>query len=248
MKWAAFFLIIGVLCIIYCVCVAIVGFSTYFFLVWGFLGALSLMLGCFLRERRLVERIPTNLRRISALLFVAGVVLFAVVEGFILSQYGATPKAGADYMIILGAQWKPQGPSEALKRRLDAALDYLEENPDTIVIVSGGRGSDEVMSEAAGMSGYLVDRGISRDRILIEDRSSNTLENIVFSGEMFDMENSRVVIVTNNFHVFRALKIAEKQGYAHAEGLAAGSVPALAPNNLLREFAGVVKDFLAGNL
>ncbi|MCI9142979.1 MAG: YdcF family protein, partial [Lachnospiraceae bacterium] len=56
------------------------------------------------------------------------------------------------------------------------------------------------------------------------------------------------VIVTNNFHMFRALGIARKQGYANVEGLAAGSVLGMGPNNLLREFLGVVKDFLVGNL
>ena len=62
------------------------------------------------------------------------------------------------------------------------------------------------------------------------------------------MENAEVVIVTNNFHVFRALGIARKQGYANVEGLAASSVLGMGPNNLLREFLGVVKDFLVGNL
>ena len=98
------------------------------------------------------------------------------------------------------------------------------------------------------MEQYLIDAGIAPERITKEDRSTNTFENLRFSGELLDRKNSRVVIVTNNFHVFRAMKIAEKQGYANVEGMAAGSVLWMNPNNLLREFLGVIKDFLVGNL
>ena len=98
------------------------------------------------------------------------------------------------------------------------------------------------------MRGYLLQAGIEESRILVEDASSNTYENLVFSGELLDRENDKVVIVTNNFHVFRALSIAKKQGYHKAEGLAASSVLGMGPNNLLREFLGVLKDFWVGNL
>ena len=82
----------------------------------------------------------------------------------------------------------------------------------------------------------------------MEEKSTNTCENLVFSAELLDKEKDRVVLVTNNFHMFRAGKIAGRQGYQHVEGLAAGSYPGMLLNNLLREFFGVVKDFLVGNL
>lgn len=245
---AVFFWILGICCILYCVGVAVIGFGTYFFLVWGGLGAGALLVGTFLADRERVRRLPGWLRGAAATVFFAGLVLFCAVEGLIFTQYHAKPQPGADYMIILGAQWKTSGPSEVLRRRLDRALEYLRENPDTIVIVSGGQGGNEPVSEAAGMRQYLVDAGISDERILMEDRSTNTAENLAFSGRLLDVSGNRVVIVTNNFHMFRALKIAEKQGYKNAEGLAASAVAGLAPNNLLREFLGVVKDFLMGNL
>lgn len=245
---AVFFWVLGVCCILYCIGVSIVGFGTYFFLVWGVLGVLSLLVGTFLSSRERVHRVPKWLRIVVSVLFLMGVILFCTVEGMIFSQYSAKPQPGADYVIILGAQWKPGGPSEVLRRRLDRAVEYLRENPDTTVIVSGGQGSNEPISEAAGMRQYLVNAGISDEKILVEDQSTNTLENLVFSGRLLDKKNDSVVIVTNNFHVFRAMRIAEKQGYVHAEGMAASSVAGLAPNNLLREFVGVVKDFLMGNL
>lgn len=245
---AVLFWILGVCCILYCIGVAVVGFGTYFFLVWGALGLISVLVGTFLSDRERVRRLPKWLRVIVLLLFLMGVGLFVAVEGLIFSGYNSVPQPGADYMIVLGAQWKPEGPSDVLRRRLDKAAEYLNENPDTVVIVSGGQGSDEPISEAAGMRQYLANAGISDERILVEDKSTSTRENLLFSGRLLDRENDRVVIVTNNFHVFRALRLAKKQGYENVEGLAASAVTALVPNNLLREFLCVVYEFVAGNL
>lgn len=245
---AMLFWFLGVCCVLYCGGIAVMGFGTYFFLIWGVMGIVFLLLGSFLSKRELMDRIPKWIKMTALILFSAGLLLFGSVEGLILSQYGATARPGADYVIILGAQWKPEGPSEVLRRRLDKAVEYLNDNHDTCVIVSGGQGSNEIVSEAAGMRQYLVDAGIDEERIQMEDASANTYENLVFSGRLLEIENDRIVIVTNNFHMFRALGIAKKQGYKNVEGLAASSLPGMAPHNLLREFLGVVKDFIVGNL
>lgn len=245
---SAVFGILGLVFILYCAGIGIAGFGTYFFLLWGVMGAGCLVLSIALNSRRLMEALPGWIKTCCCIVFIAGLALFGGVEGMILSQYNAKAAPGADYMIVLGAQWKSTGPSEALRRRLDTAADYLQRNPGTKVVVSGGQGGNENISEAAGMKEYLMGKGIGEERILTEDRSSNTFENIVFSGEYLDRGNDRVVIVTNNFHIFRAVGIARKQGYAHVEGLAADSVLGMAPNNLLREFFGVMKDFAVGNL
>ena len=135
-----------------------------------------------------------------------------------------------------------------MQKRLDKALEYLAENPDTVVIVSGGQGSNEVISEAEGMKKYLVEAGIQPDRILMEDQSVNTSENLKFSKELLDSVDSTVVVVTNDFHVFRSVRIARKNGYHAVEGLSAGSYPLMLPNNLVREFFGVLKDFFMKNM
>ena len=245
---ANIFGLLGVACLGYCAGIAIAGHGTYFFLIWGGIGAVCIGLWALLRSRRIMEAIPGWIKSTCVVIFVLALLLFGVVEGKILSQYNAQAAPGADYLIVLGAQWKSTGPSEVLRRRLDKAVSYLEQNPDTKVIVSGGQGDNETISEAEGMRGYLLQAGIDESRILVEDASSNTYENLVFSGELLDRGNDRVVIVTNNFHVFRALSIARKQGYHNAEGLAASSVLGMGPNNLLREFLGVLKDFWVGNL
>lgn len=242
------FIVFGILCIAYCGGIAVAGFGTYFFIIWGGMGAVFLGIGMLLGNRRLLARLPRWIKKACCILFCLGLLLFCTVEGMILSQYHAQAAPGADYCIVLGAQWKATGPSEVLRRRLDKAIAYLTANPDTRVIVSGGRGGNESIAEAAGMREYLIQAGIDEARIEVEDESSNTYENLVFSGRLLDKEKDRVVIVTNNFHVFRSLGIAKKQGYAQAEGLAASSTMGMEPNNLLREFFGVLKDFFVGNL
>lgn len=240
--------IAGISSLIYCGGIALVGFGTYFFLIWGVLGVIFLCLSALLSSRKLMDAIPKWMKNVCAILFWLGLLLFCVIEGLILTQYHAEGKPGADFCIVLGAQWKSNGPSEVLRRRLDKAVAYLVANPDTKVIVSGGQGHNENISEASGMREYLINAGIDANRILMEEKSSNTYENLVFSGELFDKANDSVVIVTNNFHVFRTLAIARKQGYGNVEGLAASSLLGMAPNNLLREFLGVIKDFLLTNL
>lgn len=244
-----FLTVIGLLCIAYCIAILLSGAAgTWFFLIWGAMGIACVLLALILNSRKIMAALPGWVKKTFMALVFAGLALFVAVEGMILSQYGADAAPGADYCLILGAQWKSTGPSEALRRRLDRAVSYLNESPDTVVIVSGGQGGNEPIPEAVGMKEYLMNAGIAEERILTEPLSKNTHENLVFSGKLIDTANSRVVIVTNNFHVFRALQIAKKQGYGSVEGLAAGSVASFLPNNLLREFVGVLKDFLLGNM
>ena len=149
-------------------------------------------------------------------------------------------ESGLDYIIVLGAQVRENGPSVVLQYRLDAAIDYLEDNPDTICIVSGGQGANEPFSEAQGMADYLEKKDISKERILLETESKTTAQNISYSMKMLP-EGVRVGIVTNNFHMFRALQIAKKQGLTQVSGIAAASKPLYLPNNMLREYLAEIK-------
>jgi uncharacterized SAM-binding protein YcdF (DUF218 family) len=241
--------VLAILCFFYCLSIALfMGYGTTFFLIWGAAAVFFGLWSVVLTSPKLVRSIPRWFKVIFGTFLTIGCLLFFIVEGMILGEFGAKPEQGADYVIVLGAQWKQNGPSYILQKRLDAAVTYLKENEDTLVIVSGGQGSNEHITEASGMCSYLVEKGINKERILVEDKSTNTYENLVFSGEFLNKAEDSVVLVTNNFHMFRALQIAEKQGYENIEGLAAGSYPAMVPNNLLREFLGVIKDFAVGNL
>ena len=98
------------------------------------------------------------------------------------------------------------------------------------------------------MKRYLVEKGIKSERIIVENASVNTVENIKNSSEYLDKENNKVGIVTNNFHVFRGVSIAKKTGFTHVQGIVATSNPFYLPNNMLRESFGIVKDLLVGNM
>lgn len=238
---------LGILCLLYCLFIFLfVSFGTWFFLTWG-IGGLVLVGWGFLLLSQRTEKIPRWIKICWGVLVAVGLAAFVVVEGLIFTEFGARAQPGADYCIVLGAQMKANGPSNTLQRRLDRALVYLRENPGTLVIVSGCQGSNEPVSEARGMYDYLVKAGIDPERIWMEEASRNTCENLEFSGKLLNRQENSVVLVTNNFHMFRALRLAEGAGYGHVQGLAASSYPWTLPNNLLREFMGVVKDFMVGH-
>lgn len=240
---------LGILCLLYCLAILLfMGYGTTFFLIWGGIAVLCAGIAYVLWHRVWVERLPKWIKAVAVGGFTAVLLLFLIIEGMICSEFGASPQPGADYVVVLGAQWKTNGPSYVLQKRLDKAVEYLKVNSDTKVIVSGGQGANEPISEAQGMRDYLIAAGIAEERIQLEDQSTSTVENLVFSSNYLDKTGDDVVIVTNNFHVFRAVKIAEKQGYENVEGLAADSYPGMLPNNMLREFFGVIKDFMVENL
>lgn len=152
------------------------------------------------------------------------------------------------YLIVLGAHVRGSVPSNALKKRLDCAAEYLRENPSTKVIVSGGQGTGEDITEALAMERYLLEKGIERGRILQESRSVNTRENIRFSSAYINSKEEALGIVTNNFHIFRGISIAKKQGFTNVWGLPAESDRILQVSYLTREGLAVIKDKCLGNI
>lgn len=238
----------GGICILYCFIVGVfVGHGTNFYLIWGILGLVLFLLG-FLWKRGGIARLPLWIRLTALFLLILGTVIFVAVEGCVFSGFFTKEAQDFDYIIVLGAQMKENGPSRVLKMRLDTAYEYLTEHENTLVIVSGGQGNDERETEAEGMCRYLEEKGIDPSRIIKEDQSRNTAQNIEYSSHFLDKTSDRVGIVSNNFHIFRAVSLARHAGYTYVSGVAAPSEPFLLPNNMFREFFGIVKDFLAGNL
>lgn len=239
-RMSLFFAVLGGMCILYFLCIVLfAGYGTLFFVVWLVAGAVALLFSYCLRRGIWQKHVPPGVRRSFWCIVAVGTAAFVIAESCILSGFAAKPSENAGYLIVLGAQVKPSGPSRVLQYRLDAATGYLKAHPDCKVIVSGGQGSDEVTSEAQGMHDYLVAQGIETDRIRMEDQSVNTIQNLRYSARYLDKEKDEVVIVTNNFHVFRAVGIAKKQGYQHVSGLPAASNLFFLPNNMLREFIGL---------
>ena len=115
-------------------------------------------------------------------------------------------------VIVLGCKVNPNGPSLSLLKRLEAAYDYLTENPSVPCILSGGQGADEHISEAQAMYDWLTARGIDESRLFREDKSTSTFENLSFSQKIIETENlpPAVTIITNDFHQYRASRIAKR--------------------------------------
>ena len=146
---------------------------------------------------------------------IAAIAIFLAVECFVFSGAFQKPPEGLDAIIVLGARVDENGASGSLRQRINAARVYLEENPDTICIASGGQGEDEPMSEAECIRDYLLADGIDPERIFLEDCSTSTEENMRYSLPMLhalEEDAETVGIVTNDFHVFRALCLARKNG------------------------------------
>ena len=236
---------LGLVSILYGTAIAFGAHGSMFFIIWFIIGAVFIIDGVLRIRRLLHPSLFLNITRVIVLLLFA---LFLFVEACIMTKFNSKAQNGADYLIVAGAQVYENGPSPVLKFRLDTAAKYLKDNPDTICIVTGGKGSNEVRPEAVVMAEYLVSKGISSDRILTETLSSTTTENMKNAADLFDAQNSTAVIVTSNFHLFRTMRIARKQGINVSSGLAAPTTALYLPNNLLREFCGICKDFLFGHL
>lgn len=147
-------------------------------------------------------------------------------------------------MIILGAKVNEDGISKTLKRRLDKAIEYYNTNKNiNNIIVSGGQGSDEVVTEALAMKNYLVKNGVSKDKIIMEDKATTTLENIIFSKKIITDKNlkGKVLIVTSDYHLFRGQFIASILGIDN-EGLCSISPLSSRIYYMIREYPTSIID------
>lgn len=146
-------------------------------------------------------------------------------------------------MIILGAKVNEDGISKTLKRRLDKAIEYYNTNKNINIIVSGGQGSDEVVTEALAMKNYLVKNGVSKDKIIMEDKATTTLENIIFSKKIITDKNlkGKVLIVTSDYHLFRGQFIASILGIDN-EGLCSISPLSSRIYYMIREYPTSIID------
>ena len=233
-------IILGILSILYGFMILGVGSGTKFWLIWELLGGFFFLWAFLVYKKFFV--LYKKLGLMFHAIIAAGFTTIMILCGMIATGFYNKGSDDLNYIIVLGAQVR-----EVLQYRLDAAIEYLQENEDTICIVSGGQGVNEPFPEAKGMADYLIKRGIDSKRILLEDLSGNTVENIKYSKELLDESYENVGIVTNNFHVFRAVQIAKAQKLKGVCGIAAYSNIYYLPNNVLRECLGIMKDWMFGN-
>lgn len=157
-------------------------------------------------------------------------------------------KNDLDYIIVLGAHVDGTRLTLALLERTRRALQYLEENPRSRAVLSGGRGTGESITEAQAMYNYLAAHGIDKNRLLLEERSTSTRENLHFSMEVIGTKDVSVGVVTNNFHVFRGTAIGRKCGFREVYPIPAPYCTWRLFFYVPREILAILKDKLMGNL
>lgn len=173
--------------------------------------------------------------------------IFVMIEAMIIKNMNSKPDDDCKYMIVLGCQIRGDIITKSLRMRLDVAYEYANRNPQVIIIVSGGKGQGENTSEAEAMYKYLTQKGIDGSRIIKEEQSTNTDENMSYSAEFIENKEDKVAVVTSNFHIFRAKLLAKAKGLCNICAAASPSDSILLVNYMVREAIGVVKDFVVGN-
>ena len=194
--------------------------------------------------------LPAVLWRILLVLTCIGLVYFCIVEVPIIKNARTDKDAERPYLIVLGAAVYGDRPSLTLVRRLEGALDYLEQYPESVAIVSGGMGQGETVTEAQAMHDWLRHHGIEEERIILEDKATSTQENLSFSFEKIrergDSPEGNVAIVSSAYHLFRAKSMARLQGVDAAGVAAPWGFPMVMLNYFIREAFGVTHLWVFG--
>lgn len=207
-------------------------------------GTLLMIFVCFRRFSSFIKKLwGTSVGKVAVsavtLVTVLCVIGAVVISIFMIKAMNDRPKNEKTTLVVLGCQVKNGRPGNMLKRRLDATYVYLSEHENVCVVVSGGQGADEIISEAQCMKEYLTGKGIAAERIFMEDNSTNTEENLRFSLDIIRENNlyEDITIVTDGFHQLRAELTAKKLG-VDVNNISASTRLYLLPTYWVREWFG----------
>ncbi len=247
-------LILSGICFLYYIAVgSYAGFASPFVSFWIFVTSFFLLIGVFnyfMIKKQIYDKINNIFKMFFGIVSVILIITFILILTLVISKMWEFPDEKVDFVIVLGAKVNGEKPSKTLIKRLDKTLEYLEKNEECLIIVSGGQGKDEDISEAEAMKRYLVDKGIEDNRIIKEDKSTSTNENLDFSKTIIDSleKGENIAIVSNNFHIFRAEKLAIKKEFDNLQMISADTENILIPNYVIRECFAVIKEVLYGNI
>lgn len=189
-------------------------------------------------------------RRTFTVCLVLGLIAFGITEGFILKASFGNLDKKCDYAVVLGAKVRESGPSVSLWDRIYGAANYMWTHPDVIVIVSGGQGDDEPMTEGQAMYDELVALGLPAENIWIEDKATSTRENISFALDLIEEKTGfrpdTLGVVSSEYHLFRASLIAESCGVEFVGIPANTSRLSQYINHMMREVAGIWQHLILG--
>lgn len=213
------------------------------------IGVASAVCGAF--GRKILPYTARGVGRVLKFIFYGGVAIFVLSFGvsLIVMSAAANTKTNinADAIVVLGCGLKGQTITPTLRARLDKAFEYSMENPDAVIVVTGGKGPGEDITEAFAMHRYLSDKGISENRILMEDASTNTKENMLLSKPVLDSYFNgsaySSVVVTSDFHMLRSLEYARIMEL-DADGISSKTPFYLVPAYYIREYLALIKLYI----
>jgi uncharacterized SAM-binding protein YcdF (DUF218 family) len=230
---------------------------SYFFILTASLGPINfskyLLLGgiilCLIGLANQVfykNKFYIKLVKIIKPLIIIGLIIFALTELVIIGFSFQKNMDEADYTIILGAGIRGETMTDTLRRRVDKAIDYTKLNDDYgYIVVSGGQGPGESITEAEAMKRYLVEHNVVN--VLKEEKSTDTYENLLFSKEIIEkhsgksIEELKIKIITSDFHMLRSKMLSIKLGYKDVNFCGSSYYAILIPNYYVREFVGFYK-------
>lgn len=241
-------LFLGILSFIYFIGLCTKVYFSYFVIIYP---AFSLLVITYAlleikQKENLLSRLSSWLRRTIIIITLLCSSLFIIVEGVLIYQSYQSNTKSSDYVIVLGAKVNGTSPSRSLKYRLEATIEYYRLHPTATIIVSGGQGAGEEVSEASVMKTYLIEHGIAENKIIEESKSTSTYENLIFSKDIIDTVTNNtytVTIVTNGFHTYRALYIANSLGL-QASTYSAKEDGYSTTHYYIREFFGLLKEMI----
>lgn len=266
--------IMAIICLLYwLILIAYSGFSVAQSYIWLFIAFFFFFLSYISRlYSDNPKRVPLSFIVPLHVLTILAIIIVAVLQLLIFSTSGKPAPRNIDYLIVLGCKVHADGhPSKSLKYRLDRAIQYLDENPSCTLVLSGGKGSDEPISEAEAMAAYLVYNGVPENKIYLEKESKSTRENIVYSKALISkrLEQKRddtrlkstvvsgpvliaeekpykIGIITNGFHMFRAISMAQSMGFEEIYPVSAKSDTLTYVHYTFRECLAILKDKFMG--
>lgn len=179
------------------------------------------------------------------IILISGICIAVIFSSFLII-YGKSDNVTykEDAVIVLGAAVHGKTPSLTLKKRLDKAVEYHKQNPEAIIIVSGGQGLGEDITEAEAMSDYLISNGVNPDKIIKENRATSTYENFIFSKKLL-YENFggsyTTSFITNEYHILRSSLCAKRAGLTNVSYLHSNTNLSYLVSGSLRECLAVIK-------
>lgn len=224
-----------------------ISFSTF----WLVIGLFLLIFGISITKykNKLWIKIPRTLRKILIVFIILSTTIFISIEISIIYHGNKKEASVPSYIVVLGAGLNKDKISTSLYYRLNSAIELSNQIKDVPIIVSGGQGENESLSEAKAMKLYLISKGVNEARIIMEDKSTNTYENFKFTKEkileIFNDTHPTITIITNNFHMYRSKIISENLGFKVYE-YSSPSYTTFNPNFYAREFFAVVKVLVYG--